>query len=174
MCVSDVLRNYFKEINEAILWRPDSGELGNCPVFSSFCFPAELLFDTHSLTPQKIAKMSFRIMSVFIEWEMRVWVPQIFFLQQAMQILFKITIYWLYPFYAFSFHPIVLGFYLDVPVLPGKLAYLPASGMWLGHSPHFRYGHVTLTQYYFIPFITVMGFRIFILSWPNNHQPQDY
>lgn len=73
--MSDVQRNYFKEINEAILWRPDSGELGNCPVFSSFCFPAELLFDTHSLTPQWIAEMSFRIMSVFIEWEMRVCVP---------------------------------------------------------------------------------------------------
>lgn len=73
--MSDVLRNDFTEINEAILWRPDSGELGNCPAFSSFCFPAELLFDTHSLTPQGIAKMSVRIMSVLIEWEMRVWVP---------------------------------------------------------------------------------------------------
>lgn len=133
-CVSDVLRNDFKEINEAILWRPDSREPGNGPAFSSFCFPAEFLFDSHSLTPQGIAQMLVRIMSVHIERRDERVSTTHFFLQQVMQILKKITIF---VDYVFSMH------FLFILILSNSLWFLfrdPSVSREIGSPPSFRYG----------------------------------
>lgn len=79
-----------------------------------------------SLTPRSVAKMSFRIMPVLIEWEMRVWVPQnsLFAIGNAfIDYLFNMQL----PFNLSLFK--CLWFYLEILVLPGKLAPLSALGM---------------------------------------------
>lgn len=78
-----------------------------------------------SLTPLSVAKMSFRIMSVFIEWEMRVWYHRIFFATGNAFIDYIFNMHFLFNLSFFK----CLWFYLEILVLPGKLALLPASGM---------------------------------------------
>lgn len=164
--MSDVLRNYFKEINEAILWRPDSGELGNGPVFFAFCFPAELLFDSHSLTPQGMAQCQLESCQSIQKSEMSMWVPQTIFavgnvdLKKKKKLICGFSFQ--YAFFLLSYPFLTVpDFYLDIPVFPGKLAPLPPSrtgnGSW--SSCKLQVQECDLDSVYPILFGTVMGFR---------------
>lgn len=164
--MSDVLRNYFKEINEAILWRPDSGELGNGPAFFAFCFPAELLFDSHSLTPQGTAQCFLESCQSIQKNEMSMWVPQTIFAvgnadwKKKNQLICEFYFQYAFLFLSYPFLT-VPNFYLDIPVFPGKLAPLLPSGTGNGSwaSCKLQVQECDLDSVHPILFSTVMGFR---------------
>lgn len=132
-CVSDVMRNYFKEINEAILWRPDSGELGNGPAFFAFCFPAEFLFDSHSLTPQGMAQCLLESCQSIQKSKISMWVPQTIFAVGNADLKKTTTYLWI------LFSVCIFPFILSLFNSPWFLFRHPSVSRKTGSPPTFWY-----------------------------------